>query len=164
MPPKHTLESLKKKTKINANGCWEWQGYKGPKGYGQTGWKYIVWSTHRLFYHLFIGPIPDGLLVCHKCDNPPCCNPEHLFLGTPMQNSTDAVMKKRIQYGESRPNAKLTESQALEILRVRALKPKGHWGAIQLAEKFNVTRKAVENVADRKSWKHLTRDYSKTNL
>ena len=75
-------------------GCHNWTGTMGDKGYGL-----VLISAHRLAYELAHGPIPDGLLVLHKCDNPPCCNPEHLFLGTSADNTADKMRKGRHRNG-----------------------------------------------------------------
>ena len=76
-------------------GCWPWRGTIGANGYGNVriGGKRI--SAHRLAYEVFCGPIPAGLLVCHRCDHPSCCNPGHLFLGTSKDNSADMLAKGR---------------------------------------------------------------------
>ena len=78
------------------DGCWEWTGYRDKVGYGRfkMGTK-KVFMSHRAAYTLFKGPIPDGLLVCHRCDNPSCVNPDHLFLGTHLDNNLDCVNKDR---------------------------------------------------------------------
>lgn len=76
-------------------GCWEWTATKSAKGYGQIRWKYEPMIASRVAYALYVGPIPDGLLVRHKCDNPGCVNPEHLELGTSADNSADMVKRGR---------------------------------------------------------------------
>jgi hypothetical protein len=86
------LRSLVKKAE---SGCWEYQGYRHPKGYGGMAYRGKGWRTHRLSYYLFKGPIPDGMLVCHTCDVRHCINPNHLFLGTIETNNKDMVAKGR---------------------------------------------------------------------
>ncbi len=100
------------------NGCWEWNGYFNFKGYGQIRINQKSVMAHRHAWFLTNGSIPKGLLVCHHCDNPPCCNPAHLFLGTEKINTHDAVSKGRMCRGEGKRNAKLKESQVIEILRL----------------------------------------------
>lgn len=83
--------------RLVANGtCLEFSGCRNPKGYGGIGVGRFRWTAHRLAWVLARGPIPHGLCVCHRCDNPPCCNVEHLFLGTSADNSYDASDKGRL--------------------------------------------------------------------
>jgi hypothetical protein len=77
------------------NGCIEWTGTRMRQGYGKIGIGTKVFLTHRIAWELANGPIPDGLLVCHACDNPPCCNVDHLFLGTVADNNADRDQKGR---------------------------------------------------------------------
>src|SRR4051812_40726278 len=70
----------------NNSECWPWTGKTNHDGYGQIRWKDSMYGTHRVVYQLTIGPIPGNLRVLHRCDNPPCCNPDHLFVGTQPQN------------------------------------------------------------------------------
>jgi hypothetical protein len=80
--------------------CWEWKGALDRHGYGQVGWveegKPKHGSAHRLSYRTFVGPIPDDLFVCHRCDNRKCIKPDHLFLGTHRDNMADAMRKGRL--------------------------------------------------------------------
>lgn len=86
-------------SKVDLKGpddCWEWQASKLPDGYGSFGVRSrVVDKAHRVSWVLKNGPIPDGMSVCHRCDNPPCVNPDHLFLGTQQDNMKDMVSKGR---------------------------------------------------------------------
>lgn len=77
-------------------GCWIWLGARDQYGYGKLGshGRHML-SAHRLFYTFYKGEIPEGMSVCHKCDTPPCVNPDHLFLGTPLDNARDRERKGR---------------------------------------------------------------------
>lgn len=109
-------ERLLSNIEVNTtNGCWEWQGRNNGAGYGKIGDK----LAHRLSFAEFCGPIPDGMLVCHRCDNPPCINPEHLFLGTNEDNLRDCREKKRNNFGARNGSAKLTDGQVVEIINLR---------------------------------------------
>ena len=77
------------------NGCWEWQGYVQWNGYGKVLYKGKNLSAHRLSYALFDGDIPAGIVVCHRCDNRKCVNPDHLILGPDKDNYEDSVRKGR---------------------------------------------------------------------
>ncbi len=75
--------------------CWVWTGNDNGVGYGTVSWHGQITYVHRIAYEHAIGPIPAGMLVCHTCDNPPCCNPAHLFLGTKRDNGLDMGRKGR---------------------------------------------------------------------
>ena len=92
---RHTLEErLRAKTLYADSGCWEWMGARNAQGYGFI-WKDGSGYVHRAAYELLVGPIPEGLIVCHHCDNPSCWNPEHLFAGTYKDNREDMIRKGR---------------------------------------------------------------------
>jgi hypothetical protein len=102
-------------------GCLEWSGYRDPGGYGQIGsgeGRRLV-STHVAAWIVACGPVPDGLWVLHRCDNPPCCNVAHLFLGTPQDNIDDMHAKGRARkaQGIAASHARLTAEQVAEIRR-----------------------------------------------
>jgi len=98
--------------------CWEWNGSRERFGYGQKKIKGRMYITHRLAYAWVNGPIPDGMCVLHSCDNPPCCNPNHLFLGTQQDNVRDRCKKNRTPRGEAHYMAKLSDLEVEEIRRL----------------------------------------------
>lgn len=136
--------------------CWEWQGAKQPFGYGsfRPATKAHI-RAHRYAYEEANGPIPKGLVVMHRCDNPPCCNPAHLSLGTMKDNTRDCIAKGRFKPGRPRGermgNAKLCEAHIREI---RAA-PSGYGTGLVLARKFGVTNAAISAIRTRKLWKHV---------
>lgn len=95
------------------SGCWLWTGRTAKFGHGRIGVGGEYVNTHRLSWELHRGPIPDGLWVLHKCDVPPCCNPDHLFLGTRADNMADAARKNRLRHGVHSHHAKLTPEGVL---------------------------------------------------
>ncbi len=89
-------DRIRRRVTINKRGCWEWNGYRLPSGYGKmTYLQHRAKFVHRMAWLAFKGEIPTAKHVCHHCDNPPCCNPEHLFVATPSENSKDMVRKMR---------------------------------------------------------------------
>jgi len=102
--------------------------------------------SHRVAYELFVGPIPDGLSVLHKCDVTLCVNPDHLFLGTQQDNMADAASKHRLHV------QRLTADQVREI---RALYATGAWTQKRLAERFGVTHTQISHIVRGEQWKHV---------
>lgn len=134
------------------NGCWEWTASKNKKGYGKFCHDGKVWRAHRLAWTLRYGPIPDGLFVCHRCDNPGCCNPEHLFLGTNRDNMDDMMSKGRSCRGEKMWSAKLTEKD-VEIIKVLLANKKIKRKTI--AYLFGVSVYTIYEINAGKKWKHV---------
>lgn len=131
-------------------GCWTWTGYTEPNGYGRTTLGGRNEWAHRAVYIVFVGPIPAGGEVCHSCDNPPCVNPAHLFLGTHDDNMADAARKGRMRRGERNGAAKLTDVEARTI---RALA--GTVTDLTLATRFGVSDSTIANIRLRRGWRHL---------
>ena len=139
--------------------CWEWRGARNRSGYGfftvEPG---ELRYAHRVAYELEVGPIPADRMVCHRCDNPSCVRPDHLFLGTALDNLRDASEKGRLDYspqrraarcGEGNPNARLTWEAARAIRRRRAE------GATysQIRREFGVGMGTVAAVLSGLTWK-----------
>lgn len=95
--------------------CWPWTGAIVSKGYGNIRWQGKNLSTHRVAFDECVDDIPEGMMVCHHCDNRICCRPSHLFLGTNQDNVDDMTIKDRHCFGEKNGRAKLTEIQVQEI-------------------------------------------------
>lgn len=141
------------------DACWEWTGHRRKRRsrglayarmcIGGNATDYV----HRVSYVVHIGPIPDGMLVCHSCDNPSCGNPAHLFLGTTQDNTADKVAKGRQLRGQRHPRAKLSAADVKEIRATPNLEDLAVRSA--LAERFGVTQPAIENVARGRSWREL---------
>lgn len=137
------------------NGCWEWQGYRMPKGYGQIGLDLgagKTMTTHRAAWMLTHGEIPPDLFVCHKCDNPPCVNPDHLFLGTIHDNNADRDAKGRTKRGFELDRTVLSEEDVRMVRReYRRFRVPGVRGyrsnSKELAAQLGVSRKYIAAIA-----------------
>lgn len=133
------------------SGCWEWTGFRQRNGYGLMLINYRSERAHRYSYEIHKGPIPKGLCVLHKCDNPPCVNPDHLFLGTRKDNSLDMHAKHRNNQpkGEASAVSKLTDKA------VRNIRKNSHLPASSFVEKYGVTRATIYAVRQKRTWKHV---------
>lgn len=143
-----------------SRGCWIWIGAKGGSraGYGVIGrgrrGQGLVYA-HRASWELHKGQIPDGLEVLHKCDNPACVKPKHLFLGTQTDNMRDCAAKGRVVYkvqrrpGELNPMAKLTTEQ---VLLIRARQRQEYR---DIADEFRVSPALISMIRLRRIWAHL---------
>lgn len=133
--------------------CWPWKAGVFDTGYGAFGiGNRIMWTASRVAWWLTNGPVQLGSVVCHKCDNPICCNPSHLFVGTPAQNSADMARKRRCPRGENINTARLNASQVKEI---RLLYASGKWTQTRLADKFDIPQTQISRIVNRKSWCHV---------
>lgn len=100
---------------VGNDGCWEWRGACDSEGYGRIVIEGRMGRVHRIVWEAFNGPIPAGLLALHRCDNPPCCNPDHLFIGTQQQNLADMRAK-----GRDRTDGLAQNRRAVRPLRASA--------------------------------------------
>lgn len=134
------------------DGCWLWTAGTDGRGYGLIGSRHGAspLKAHRVAYTLTHGPIPEGMEVCHRCDNPPCVRPDHLFLGTHGDNMRDAAHKHRLASGERRHFAKLTDA-AVRSIRTRHATTR----QVDLAAEFGVTPRTIRRVVAGKTWQHL---------
>lgn len=157
-------ERLWAKTKIGGpSDCWEWQGWRHPVGgHGQIGRGRRTDGlayTHVVAWEVANGPVPDGMYVCHRCDNPPCVNPAHLFLGTAADNVGDMVGKRRHSFGEAHAT-KLSEDDVSAIRRRIAE------GETQqrVADSFGVSRSMIGKIAKFNCWKLSEGDPATTKI
>lgn len=136
------------------NDCWIWTAGKGTKGYGIFSMRHKDYKAHRVSYEIHFGYIPEGLLVCHKCDNPSCVNPSHLFTGTHQDNVDDKNKKGRARYappfGEKHGMHKLVKSQVEDIRKIY-LNTK--ISQAKLGKQFSVSQSEIHNIVNYKNWK-----------
>ena len=134
--------------------CWNWQRSLTRDGYGER----IRVGSRRQSPHVFSFEnanavrIPEGMLVCHSCDNRRCVNPAHLFLGTPLVNSRDAVSKKRMACGERQGLSKL---KATDVERIRDIHRSAQCAQTEIARYFNVSQPVISQIVLRKTWRHV---------
>lgn len=142
--------------KVDRSGdCWLWTANKSGTGYGKIGsgppdHKSLL--AHRVSWSIANGEVPDGMFVCHRCDNPSCVNPDHLFLGTAMDNMADMVGKDRHARGERGGNRILTDRQVFEIkdMFIDGVR----WDAISRI--YGVSRSTIYHIMEGRLWSHLT--------
>jgi hypothetical protein len=123
--------------------CVEWDGYRNPAGYGQVRVDGVLWLAHRRVWFEVNGPIPEGLIVMHRCDNPACIRPSHLLLGTHAQNVADKIAKGRGNEGSKHGNSKLSEEEVAEIRRLRK---ESKCTLESIGRKFGVNKSCISRI------------------
>jgi len=154
-PKLTTKERFDTKYKVSEeSGCWLWVAYIDNTGYGSLsyGCRGDTEGAHRVSYELYKGPIPKGMCILHTCDTPTCVNPDHLFLGTQLDNIKDRNSKGRAAKGETHGSAKLTEEQVVTIRKEYA---EGCCTQAVLATKYKVTNSVISGIINRRYWKHV---------
>ena len=143
---------------VNKSGeCWTWNMSHDGHGYGHFCVNAKIERAHRVSYAITYGRIPESLEICHKCDNPGCVRPDHLFAGTHSDNMQDCAQKghnmlqrhPELRYGERHPLAKLTESDVKTIRQFSDL------GSTLLARRFHISRWMIRRILSGLAWKHI---------
>ena len=147
------LERLESKSIKLENGCWEWHGARDSGNYGHICIDSKSEKAHRVSWTIHNGPIPDGMKVLHSCDNPPCWNPNHLFIGIQQDNITDMQVKGRapIRFGTNNGRAVLSEKQISEVL---VLLKENRLTQAEIGERYRVAQTTISYIK-REGWKQL---------
>lgn len=149
---------MKYKVENTLTGCWEYSGFRNADGYGSFRYLDRMRGAHRVSWMLFNGPIPEGLEVCHKCDNPPCFNPEHLFLGTHKENMIDASVKG-VFYGRKSGVRLFSKEDVIGILK--------RWdsgeNSAQIGGSFDVHRNTILAIVKGVFYREIFDEYKSTN-
>jgi hypothetical protein len=155
-------KGLKRLIKIQPYGCWEWMGSLDDCGYGKCSRFGGETLAHRMSWIVFRGSIINKMYVCHHCDNPPCINPDHLFLGTQRHNMHDCYLKNRSNHarGERVNTAKMSEKDIMFIRQYhseRMVNTRVKSGTLTyLAERFGVHKTTIISAIRGSSWSHVT--------
>lgn len=161
MHPDFTPSDIKRfwekvETSSDFSTCWEWQACTIPSGYGQFWVHRKAISSHRVAWMLVKGSIPDGMVVCHACDNPRCCNPSHLFLGTNRDNTQDMIRKGRMviaHHGSESPQAKLNDMAVKRLRKLAKNAPYGFYA--REARRYGVDPATIRDAVFGRTWRHV---------
>lgn len=138
--------------------CWIWSAGHSSDGYGKVRWQNRVMRAHRAAWEIFRGAVPDGLFVLHRCDNPPCVNPNHLFLGTQEDNVRDCLRKGRFRRGIRPPESQRGEKNnyskltVVKVKEIRTLYRQGGCTLRGLGEAYGVSYGTIDNAIRKKTW------------
>lgn len=151
------MQRLMSKVEQTPAGCFEWRG-DTLNGYGQMRYLGKRQRTHRLSWIAHHGGIPPGLCVLHRCDNPLCINPEHLFLGTRLDNNADKTLKGRqargVGHGKAGEDSHFSKLTALDVQAIRNTYARGELTQSQLAQQYGISQSQISNIVANKHWRH----------
>jgi len=152
---KYTFKDIWRQIDIrNEDDCWEWVGHKDKNGYGRATINRKDYRSHRIVYKETYGTIPEGLFILHTCNNPSCCNPNHLYTGTNQDNMDQMVADGRSPHliGEKSGTHKLKEKDVLEI---RQLYSTGEYTQRDLSKKYGISQTEISRIYHRTRWDHV---------
>lgn len=156
------LEMLLANSVKRSSGCLEWTGGRNKDGYGHTSFHHESVDVHRLMYAVSVGPIPSGMCVLHRCDNPPCFLPEHLFAGTRAENMQDKMNKGRHDCrGARNGRAKLTDAM---VVSIRAEYASGNLPMRIFARRYGVSVNAIHRAVSGIGWKHVATERRESDV
>jgi len=135
--------------------CWPWTGHQNPKGYGVIGYRGKLFVAHRVAWMLTFGDVPVGMSICHHCDNPPCCNPSHLWAGTHAENMRDMMVKGRNHSPGLSPNTPFRETRfRWPLVRtMRAIYATGKVSTALLGRVVGIGQSAAYNIVHNRTWR-----------
>lgn len=145
-------QKIKNETIVTSTGCWEWSKWRDRDGYGNIRYGKGSRRAHRRSYEAFKGPIPKGLVVRHLCDNPPCCNPDHLEVGTNADNVRDREVRGRGAKGVNNGTSILTE-EIIKQIRAEYIPQKVTQQ--YLADKYGVSRGLIGHIVNYRIWREV---------
>lgn len=152
--PKQVARFWAKVTVLGEDDCWPWRNGDNVKGYGQVNMAGRRRPSHVVAWEIANNqPMPEGMHGCHSCDYPPCCNPKHVFAGTPKNNKHDSMAKGRDAHGARHGRAKLSAARVIEI---RAEHLAGNIRQVDLARKHNVSTTTISRIILGKRWHRAT--------
>jgi len=137
---------------VGSNKCWEWKAHKTPSGYGTFWMNNTNYRAHRVAWMISNGDIPNGLVICHKCDNPSCCNPNHLFMGTVQDNANDELSKGRYPRGENHYACKMSDAT---VKLIKKHFQTGDLNGVEIAKKYNINHSTAYRI---KNGNHRVRE------
>jgi hypothetical protein len=160
----HKLKRIFDTINYEENNCWLWTGYVNRNGYGMTSFdkkQHVL--VHRLIFECYNGPIRKEDIIRHRCNNPPCCNPDHLLLGTVQDNVDDRVRENRSAVGSKNNRAILSEEDIYQILS--GIESDEYISIRQIVNLYPIiTRKAIESLLNGKTWMHVSKDFDLVDL